>query len=293
MNIGFSMNKQNGLGGVFSRGFIPLEAGAVEGFAQEIARRSSQTELPEGTERTVDQAGLEKAVSGAVSYVEENFGDRAARTVMGIVLKRVSSGPVTEDSLGEGFVDALEFIDRAFGIASGDKAMERFNGELNNAINGFFQNGHDESFLAQDMGEAKDKLGQAMGQVISAVMKKFMENAPDPDSTLMASAHNDFEESLDGSAGANATVADEMARPVDEFGFPLDPEEAAQAEATGQASASGEKVQAARDTGQAAQADASHGARRRGRSVRRRRAESGNPYDRSGLTPGTVVNKQA
>lgn len=284
MNIGPATKALNP-GSFFSRAFIPLESGAVEGFAQEIARRASQTALPEGAERTVDLGGLEKAVSGTVSYVEENFGDRAARTVMGIVLKRASSGALDEDSLGEGFVDALEFIDRTFGIASGDRAMEHFNGELNSAINGYFQNGQDESFLTQDLGSATQKLGQAAGQAIAAVMKKFTENAVDPDSMLMGSAQDDFEKSLDEARDGSGTLADEMAPAVDESGFPVDPE------ADGQAAGGGASTEA-REAVQAALAEPSHGAKRRGRSIRRRRAGSANAYDASGLTPGVVVNKQ-
>ncbi|MFZ5425921.1 MAG: hypothetical protein ACOZEN_03015 [Thermodesulfobacteriota bacterium] len=287
--------------GSFFKPFIPLERGAVEGFALEMTRRASQTAVPEGKERTVSDEGLQKAIEGAVGFVEENFGDRAARVFMGIVLKDASGRAMDEGSMGDAFVNGLEFLDRTFGIAAGDKAMAFFNGELNQALNGYFQNGKDESFLAMELDEAQDALGQAAGQAISAMMKKFTKNAVDPDSLLMNKAKDDLDASLaeTGAGGTGETVAGEMAPLVDENGFPVEGGEAGAALADGgvQAVSAGQASQPEEQAAQAAESRPGRragGSKRRGRGgkVRRRRVDSGNPYDRSGLTPGQVLDKK-
>ncbi len=286
--------------GSFFKPFIPLEQGAIEGFALEMTRRASQTELPEGTERTVDDEGLQKAIEGAVGFVEDNFGDQAARTFMGIVLKDASGRTMDETALGDAFVNGLEFLDRTFGTASGDKAMAYFNGELNQALNGYYQNGQNESFLAVDMDQAQDELGNVAGQAASAMMKKFTKNSVDPDSLLMNKAQDDLEETLDKAGeGGGETVADEMAPLVDENGLPIEEGEAGADGATGgaQAVSSGSGSESGDQAAQAVESKPGKrvaGAKRRGRGgkVRRRRVDSNNPYDKSGLTPGQVLDKK-
>ncbi len=150
---------------------ISLPGDAVQSFAQEIARRSAQTQP--GAERSVDQAGLTSAVADAVGYVKDNYGSTAARAVMGLVLGGSPADAVSEDELGQGFVNALKFIDRNFGVAEGDKAMAYFNGNLNHSLNGFFQNGSEEDFLAVDPQAAASGVAQAAGSAVGAVMEKF------------------------------------------------------------------------------------------------------------------------
>lgn len=308
--------------GVFAKPFLPLEQGAVEGFAKEIARRAEQSAVPEGVARTVDGKGLESAVTGAVDYIQEHYGDRAARAVMGIVLNRAGNGPLTEESLGDGFTDALEFVDRTFGVAEGDKAMEFFNGALNSAINGFFQNGKNESFLALDLNEAKENLGKAVGQAVSGFMKKIAANSIDPDALLMESAGDDFDESLDetgdgsiagdesaSGGGDGAQAGDVSADGAGVVPGEVAPDGSAQGSAGqdgsgqasgGVASASGQTAPFGEAKGHVEKTEPRPGkriagAKRRGRGprrVRRRRAEAQNPYDRSGITPGLMVDKK-
>ena len=245
------------LAGLSAKFFTPLERGAVESFAQEIARRAEQTQPAKGLERTVTGEGLEKAVVKAVDYVKDAFGGQAARTVMGIVLQQAPNGPLTEDALGQGFVNALEFIDRTFGIAAGDRAMDFFNGQLNQALNGFFQNGKNETFLATDT--ALEAASGEVSRAVSAVMRKFEENAADPQDLL---------------SGGNEEGA---------------PKDATEKEPQAAAGASPESGQAdpAQETRPVAK-----GKRGRGkRSLRRRRLGSHSGYERSGLAPGAVVNK--
>ncbi|GFK95676.1 hypothetical protein NNJEOMEG_03544 [Fundidesulfovibrio magnetotacticus] len=170
------------------RPYIPLKTGAVEAFADEIARRASQTPAAEGAERSVGGEGLSSAVEDAVDYVRERHGDQAARAVMGIVLSRAGDGPVSEDALGQGFVDALEFIDRQFGVASGDQAIARFNGALNKAINGFYQNGHEESFMVQGAEQASQGVAVATNIAVSGLAGNFADQQDDQDSSLLEQA---------------------------------------------------------------------------------------------------------
>jgi hypothetical protein len=321
--------------GVFAKPFIPLEQGAVEGFAQEMARRAELAPKPEGVARTVDAKGLEEAVSGAVDYIKDRFGDRAARAVMGIVVNRAGYGPLTEESLGDGFTDALEFVDKSFGVAEGDKAMAFFNGALNNAINGFFQNGKNESFLALDLGQAKEELGQAVGQAVSGFMKKIEANSFDGDGMLMDSAKEDFDASMDesgagvpgeneavpaGAEGAGAVAGETSpvsggasGQAAPDGSAPDGSGQASGGAASANATGGGTAPTAGGESGAAGQTAPfgeakGHvekteprpgkriaGSKRRGggpRRVRRRRAEAQNPYDRSGITPGLVLDKK-
>lgn len=291
--------------GAFARTpFMPLEQGAIEGFAHEITRRAALTEAPEN--RTTTDEALEKSITDAVSFVEDNFGDRAARTFMGVVLQNAASKPLNEDDLGNALVDGLEFIDKAFGIAAGDKAMAFFNGDLNQAINGYFQNGKNESFLAMDVDQASDKLGEAMGQAVSAMMDKFQAKV-DPNAMLMDQAKKDQDETLDSqSETSGAELAGEAGQQLDENGMPVAgttltgelSTDAAVAEGTSDAAgtATGE-AQAQEQAARKAQA----GTKRRmrsGRKSRRSRQEASNAanaasaYDQSGIKPGVVLDKK-
>lgn len=292
--------------GAFARTpFMPLEQGAIEGFAHEITRRAALTPAPEN--RTTTDEALEKSITEAVSFVEENFGDRAARTFMGVVLQNAASKPLSEDDLGNALVDGLEFIDKAFGIAAGDKAMAFFNGELNQAINGYFQNGKNESFLAMDVEQASDKLGEAMGKAVSAMMDKFQAKV-DPNAMLMDQAKEDQDESLDSQAepgdefladGEGGELLDENGMPVAEAALTGELSTEA-AVATGTSDAAGTstgEVQAQEQAARKAQA----GTKRRmraGRKSRRSRQEASNSasaasaYDQSGIKPGVVLDKK-
>jgi len=109
------------------------------------------------TPTDAERAALSGALSGSVRWVADKFGDAAATAVMGIVYKSIGDGPVTEDALGEGLLDALRFVDRQFGIASGDAFMAQLNGGgLNDALNDYFDNGLSERFLVAGAGNLAD-----------------------------------------------------------------------------------------------------------------------------------------
>ena len=205
---------------------------------------------------------------------------------MGIVLQSADERQLSEDQLGQGFVNALEFIDRTFGIAAGDRAMEFFNGELNRTLNGFYQNGKNESFLALEIDQASEELGQAMGQAVSQMMKKIQQHAVADESMLMDQAREDFEDEV-SEEGLEETDGPAL----DENGLPI---AANQARPDAPARAGKTPDEAAGERQAETQGAHRSGGRKRGRgrrSVRRKRLDSSNGYERSGLRPGAVLNK--
>jgi hypothetical protein len=175
---------------------LALKQDSIDGFAGEITRRAAMTAPTTTTAPTVDDAGLTKAVTNAVDYVRDNFGNDAARATMGIVMSHAGQDGLTEDSLGQGFVSALAFIDKNFGTAQGDKAMGFFNGELNQSLNGYFQNGRDEQFMAVDMESAQAAAGSAVQAAVSQMMDKAQAGSADPAAALFGQAQKDLEASL-------------------------------------------------------------------------------------------------
>ncbi|GAB6038450.1 hypothetical protein JCM15519_30090 [Fundidesulfovibrio butyratiphilus] len=175
------------------QGQMALDTKAVDGFAQELTRRAQQGADPQ-TSQTVDNQGLTQAMTGAVDWVKDTLGSNAARAVMGIVMGSVGNGALSEESLGDGFVKALQFIDNTFGTKIGDQAIGTFNGQLNQALNGYFQNGQDESFLAMDLDTAMSQAGAAMGEVVSQFFKNTQGNTADAGSSLLEGMDKDRRE---------------------------------------------------------------------------------------------------
>lgn len=116
--------------------------------ALSLAGQQSPASGGEGTGGDARREQLAASLEDAMRHVADAHGDRAATAFMGLVMKRLGDGSVSEESLGNGLLDGLRFIDRQFGTAAGDSLIARFNGGLNDSINGFFGNGHDELFLA-------------------------------------------------------------------------------------------------------------------------------------------------
>ncbi len=173
------------------RAVLSLDRAAIDSFAGEITRRAAQTAPGDNKARDIDDKGLSTALGNSVEYVKKTFGDNAGRAVMGIVLGHAGQGALTEEKLGDGFVSALEFIDKNFGTASGDQAMGVFNGELNQALNGYFQNGKQESFLAAGGSGAQ----QAAGQAVATAMTQTPQSAgAAPETSLFDQLAKDAEE---------------------------------------------------------------------------------------------------
>ncbi|HCG05533.1 MAG TPA: hypothetical protein DEV75_11805 [Desulfovibrio sp.] len=175
-----------------------------------------------------ERDALSGALSGSVRWVADKFGDAAATAVMGIVYKSIGDGPVTEDALGEGLLDALRFVDRQFGTASGDAFMAQLNGGgLNDALNDYFDNGLSERFMVAGAGNLADDAVQgaeaakatlvqqaadgagggsdAMQSLLDTLRKMGVE-----DSAQTGAAPNAAASGASGSQTAGANAADSM-----------------------------------------------------------------------------------
>lgn len=125
-----------------------------------------------------EREALSGALSGSVRWVADKFGDAAATAVMGIVYKSVGDGPVTEDALGEGLLNALRFVDRQFGTTSGDAFMAQLNGGgLNDALNDYFDNGLSERFMVAGAGNLADDAVQGAEAAKATLVQQAADGA--------------------------------------------------------------------------------------------------------------------
>ncbi len=135
-----------------------------------------------------ERNALSGALSGSVRWVADTFGDAAATAVMGIVYKSVGDGPVTEDSLGEGLLNALRFVDRQFGTTSGDAFMAQLNGGgLNDALNDYFDNGLSERFMVAGAGNLADDAVQGAEAAKATLVQQASDGASDSGADAMKS----------------------------------------------------------------------------------------------------------
>jgi len=114
-------------------------------FANEIVRRMGEQAGENGEVK--DPTDLRHSLGQTMDWVRERFGDETAAAAAGMVLQSTSSG-VNEETLGEGLLNTLKFIDRNFGIAAGDAAIGQFNQSINVELNNYFENGKAEVFHA-------------------------------------------------------------------------------------------------------------------------------------------------
>lgn len=134
---------------------------------------------------------LADALSGTARWVAGTLGDAAATAVMGIVYKGIGDGPVTEDSLGNGLLDALRFVDRQFGTTSGDAFMAHLNGDgLNDALNNYFDNGRSERFMvAGSLAGSAVQGVRAAGSTLVQQATTGQGDAPDLAQSLLDALH--------------------------------------------------------------------------------------------------------
>jgi len=89
---------------------------------------------------------LQASLENTINSVGSRHGVKAATAVMGIVYQNVD-GNVTEENLGQGFIEAIRFIDRNYGISEGNRLMGELNESVNKEMNDYFGNGHNEVFF--------------------------------------------------------------------------------------------------------------------------------------------------
>lgn len=142
-------------------------------FADLIASKTvlpkNTSEIQEGAaengQTSKDPSELADALANAADFIESKFGHDAATAFKGIVISN-SGDQINEDSLGNGLLKSIQFIDRNFGFTAGDQVMDHFNSNLNNAMNDYFENGLQEHFFATSPGAtAKITLQNTFAQV--------------------------------------------------------------------------------------------------------------------------------
>lgn len=170
-------------------------------FANEVIRR-----LESGDEAALDSEGnpkdsddLRHALGQTMDWIRERYGDDTAAATAGMILQSTSSG-VNEDTLGEGLLNSLKFIDRNFGFAAGDEAIAKFNGALNQEINEYFDNGAEELFYAvETSGEAASPVQELGTRIVmeAAQPVESDEDAVDPTAQLLNQLKEDLDETAE------------------------------------------------------------------------------------------------
>lgn len=176
--LGYGNGTGRSLGGQVSRVGEDMGEDTSGVFAEDIMRRIG--ELDEESSRNSENAQrLENSLADTLKSVSARYGKQAATAVMGTVYKSIGDGPVTEENLGQGFLEAIKLVDKNFGVAEGDKFMADLNAGLNKSLNEFFDNGLNETFFAATSseqlqfemsraGQAAADLGASVGAMVDA-----------------------------------------------------------------------------------------------------------------------------
>jgi hypothetical protein len=178
-----------------------------ETLANEIIRRMGEVKDENGEVK--DSDGLRSQLASTLDWVRERFGDETAAAASGMIIKATASG-VNEETLGNGLLNTLKFIDRNFGINAGDTAIAQFNAGINTALNDFFDNGQSEIFhVAEATG------GPSATQVAGA--RIFSQVAQETDSADTLDQLNQLLEQLKGELDNTAQLQDLTAQLEEKF----------------------------------------------------------------------------
>lgn len=157
------------------------------------------------TGQAKDVAGLRDSLASALDWVRGQYGDDAGAAASGMLLSATADG-VTEDSIGDGLLDTLRFIDRNFGTSAGDTAIAQFNAGVNAELNDFFDNGANEIFYAADGGTSAETSGDVSARFLTRALESADAGGTDAVSVtgqLLAQLKGD----LDQSAGMTDLAA--------------------------------------------------------------------------------------
>jgi hypothetical protein len=183
-----------GAASTVQRGVAGSASGLVDNltgtFAEEMTKALSAYKDPQGNSQ--DPTALVQSLTQAVESIRDIAGDGAASAAMGALLKKAKSGNLTEDSLRDGMLEAMSFVDQNAGVDAGDKVMAVFNGQVNDDMNAFFNNGSDEHFaviLKDSSGEAvfdsaRDAAKALYGFAKSTMSSEDLDQLPSPDGNL-------------------------------------------------------------------------------------------------------------
>lgn len=140
-----------------------------------------------------DPSDLAGALANAAEFIEGKFGHEAATAFKGIVISN-SGDQITEDSLSNGLLKSIQFIDRNFGFAAGDQVMDHFNSNLNNAMNDYFENGLQEHFFASS---PESGAQMTLQNTFAQVSQQFGEDTAENIKSLIEQVLDDEGKSLD------------------------------------------------------------------------------------------------
>lgn len=191
---GVEESSSAGAASTVQRGVTGAASGVVDTltgtFAEEMTKALSAYKDPQGDSQ--DPSALVQSLTQAVESIRSIAGDGAASAAMGALLKKAKSGNLTEDSLRDGMLEAMSFVDQNAGVDAGDKVMAVFNGQVNDEMNTFFNNGSDEHFaviLKDSQGEAvfdsaRDAAKALYGFAQSTMSAEDLAKLPSPDGNL-------------------------------------------------------------------------------------------------------------
>jgi hypothetical protein len=148
----------------------------VRRIAANYVRPKSGDDTGDGSGKAYDPAALADSMTRTVDFVRDRFGAQAATAFMGVVAAGVGQGAVTEESMGKAMLSGIRMIDSNYGIAAGDELMANLNGDLNNAVNAYFDNGQNEVIYAVTL-DASGASGATGGSAGSAVYSRLGEAA--------------------------------------------------------------------------------------------------------------------
>ncbi len=198
-------------------------ANTADQFADLIAQKTvgpdssgkTQKGADDGASTVKDPSELAGALSRAADFIENKFGHDAATAFKGIVVSG-SGDSITEESLSNGLLKSVQFIDRNFGFAAGDEVMANFNSDLNNAINDYFENGLQEHFFAAEPGTATKltlqntfaQVSQQFGEDTAKNIKSLIEEVLEDEGNSLSSIKKGLDKGLAEAEKTNPGITD-------------------------------------------------------------------------------------
>ncbi|WP_432738347.1 hypothetical protein [Maridesulfovibrio sp. FT414] len=192
-------------------------------FAEMIAQKTvapdqtgkTQKGAEEGEQTSKNPSELTGALSRAAEFIEGKFGSEAATAFKGIVIAN-SGDRITEESLSNGLLKSVQFIDRNFGFAAGDAVMEHFNSDLNTAINGYFENGLQEHFFAAEPGTSARltmqntfaQLNEQFGEETVKSIESLIEQVLNDEGNSLSSLKKGLQKGLDEAEKTSPGISD-------------------------------------------------------------------------------------
>lgn len=174
----------------------------------------SEAELAEYKKQT---APLKDAMAATIKFAGEEFGDKVA-TIVAAMLYKNAGGGVSEESLGQGLLEAASFIDKNFGIESGDKFLAHLNNTLNPRLNNFFENGQNEVFIAVNTGDQSYTVPGLSKNALDAMLEQSSETSRDAFQTLFESLRLSLEAMRENNINQEQT---QLIQAYDRNGQPL------------------------------------------------------------------------